>query len=163
MRQDRRGACGRVGAAEVVCVVERKDRRLPRFMVVPASRLEAWKLDGTTVVDTTVNGFTVGRRSLKRWDDGRWFIELTQPMCLGAGVDTGDRVTLSLRLATDDLPQELAALLARSRRAEAIWLKLTPTQQRLLREDVLAAKSTETRQRRVERAFGKPNAQCGEA
>jgi hypothetical protein len=143
--------------AEVVNLssqIERKDRRLPRFLVVPARLLSGWKLDGTTVVEATVNGVAIGRRSLKRWDDDRWFVELAQPMCKRAGVDTGDRVNLSLRLASDELPEELGTLLAGNRRAQAAWARLTPAQKRMLREEVLAAKSADTRRRRAERRLG---------
>lgn len=143
----------KVSVVTLLCEVERKDRRLPRFMVVPAQLLDGWKLDGTTVVEATVNAVAVGRRSLKKWDDERWFVELTQPMCDRAGVDTGDRVKLSLRLASDELPEELATLIARSRRAQAAWAKLTPAQQRMLREEVFAAKSTDARHRRAERGL----------
>lgn len=146
----------KAGVVNLWCEVERKDRRLPRFLVVPAERLEGWKLAGTTVVEATVNAVAVGRRSLKRWDDDRWFIELAQPMCARAGVDTGDRVKLSLRMASDDLPEELATLLATHRRAQAAWARLTPAQQRMLREEVLAAKSTDARRRRAERALHAP-------
>jgi hypothetical protein len=143
----------KVSAVNLLCEVERKDRRLPRFMVVPAQLLDGWKLDGTTVVEATVNGVAVGRRSLKKWDDDRWFVELAQPMCDRAGVDTGDRVKLSLRLASDELPEEIATLLAGSRRAQAAWAKLTLAQQRMLREEVFAAKSADARRRRAERGL----------
>lgn len=134
--------------------IERKAQHLPRFLVVPAQLLKGWKLGGTTVVEAMINGIAVGRRSLKRWDDDRWFIEVAQPMCERIGVDTGDPVTLSLRLASDALPDELATLLAGSRRARAAWAQLTPAQQRMLREEVFAAKSADTRRRRAERALG---------
>lgn len=144
----------RASAVDLSCQIERKDHRLPRFAVVPARLLEGWRLECTTVVEVTLNGAVIGRRSLKRWDDGRWFVELTQQMCERLGVDTGDRVDLSLRVASDALPDELAALLAESRRAQAVWAKLTPAQQRMLREEILAARSAATRRRRAERGLG---------
>jgi uncharacterized protein YdeI (YjbR/CyaY-like superfamily) len=75
-------------------------------------------------------------------------------MCERAGVDTGDRVNLSLRLASDEFPDELATVLTESRRARAAWAKLTPAQQRMLREEIFAAKSADARRRRAERALG---------
>lgn len=134
--------------------IERKDPRLPRFVVIPAPLLDGWRLQGTTVVEATLDDAPIGRRSLKRWDIDRWFIDLTQPMCERAGVDTGDRVQLSLRVASNALPTELTALLEESRRAQAAWAKLTPAQQRMLLEEVTAAKSTTTRRRRAERGLG---------
>jgi hypothetical protein len=136
------------------CQIERKGQRLPRFLVVPARLLEGWALAGTTVVEANINGIAIGRRSLKKWDDDRWFVELAQPMCERAGVETGDRVILSLRLASDELPDELAPLLAGSRLAQAAWAKLTPAQQLMLREEVFAARSADTRQRRAKRGLG---------
>ncbi|MFN0058442.1 MAG: YdeI/OmpD-associated family protein [Planctomycetota bacterium] len=144
----------KVSVVNLLCDVDRKDRRLPRFMVVPARLLDAWKLDGTAIVEATVNGVEVGRRSLKKWNDDRWFVELPQPLCDRAEVDTGDRVNLSLRLASEKLPEELATLLANSRPAQAAWAKLTPAQQRMLSEEVLAAKSADTRRRRAGRRLG---------
>jgi hypothetical protein len=143
-----------LGAVNLSCQIERKAQRLPRFLVVPADLLEGWKLGGTTVVEAMINGIDVGRRSLKKWDDDRWFVELAQSMCERVGVDTGDRVNLTLRLASDDLPDELASLLAGSRRAQVAWAKLTPAQQRMLREEVFAAKAADTRRRRAERGLG---------
>jgi hypothetical protein len=144
----------RARVVNLSCQIERKDQRLARFLVVPARLLEGWKPEGTTVVEATMNGVAIGRRSLKRWNDDRWFVELAQAMCERAGVDTGDRVTLALRLASDELPAELATLLAESPRAQTVWAKLTSAQQRILREEVVAAKSADTRRRRAERGLG---------
>jgi len=71
-----------------------------------------WKLAQTTVVDGTLNGHELGRRSLKKWDERRWFIDLPQPLCGRAKVDTGSRIQLVLQIATDKLPAELEELLA---------------------------------------------------
>ncbi len=136
------------------CQLERKDPRLPRFLVVPTRLLQGWQLVGTTVVEATVNGVAVGRRTLKRWDPDRWFVELTQPICERAGIDTGDRVNLTLELVSDELPSELAMLLSSNRRAQAAWGRLTAAQQRMLREEVFAAKSADTRRRSAERGLG---------
>ncbi len=145
-----RSANRSMGVVDVPCRIERKDGRLPRFLAVRARMIDGWKLDRTTIVEASIDGFAIGRRSLKQLDEDRWFIELAQPMCERAGVDTGDRVKLSLRLASDDLPDELATLLARDRFAQAAWAKLTAAQQRMLREEVIAAKRPETRRRRAE-------------
>lgn len=142
------------GVVSLSCQIERKAQGLPRFLVIPAHLLKEWELAGTTVVEAMINGIPVGRRSLKKWDHNRWFVELAQPMCERAGVDTGDRVNLSVHLVSDELPDELATLLADSRRAQAAWAKLTPAQQRMLREEIFAAKSADTRRRRAERALG---------
>lgn len=160
--EDRELRSGRklLGMVKLSCQIERKTDRLPRFLVVPARLLERWKLEGTAVVEAMINGTGIGRRSLKKWDDDRWFVELAQPICERAGVDTGDRVNLCLRLASDELPDELASLLASSRTAQVAWEKLTSAQQRVLREEVFAAKSANTRRRRAERGLGVSRSGC---
>ncbi len=134
--------------------IERKHPKLPRFIVVPSEAVASWKLHQTTTVEGAVNGLRLGRRSLKKWDDARWFIELTEPICNRAGIDTGDRVLLSLQIASDKLPEELAKLLANSSRAKKAWTSLTPSAQRMLREYIADAKQPATRQRRASRSLG---------
>ena len=135
-------------------VIERKDPSLPRFIVVPSSELKRWSLDGTTPVVAAIDGIDIGRRNLKLWGKGRdcWFIDLTEPNCNAASVDTGDRVRLELRPASEALPSELADLLASSPKARALWDGQTPGRRRGLIEYVLSAKRPETRMRRAEKA-----------
>jgi hypothetical protein len=106
---------------------------------VPISKVDPWKLQGTTTVEVTTNGVNVGRRSLKRWGDrGCWFIDLADAVCRKANVETGDRVKLSLKIGSEELPEELAQLIKRDSTARARWEQLTPSQKRMLREEVLA-------------------------
>jgi len=51
------------------------------------------------------------------------------------------------------MPDELRELLDRDPRAQAAWQRLTPSQQRMLREEILAAKSPETRRKRAVRSL----------
>ena len=60
------------------------------------SALARWKLEGTTIVEGALNGTPFGRRSLKHWDDERWFVELRKDWCRKAGIAPGDRVELVL-------------------------------------------------------------------
>jgi bacteriocin resistance YdeI/OmpD-like protein len=129
--------------------VERKQADLPRFAVVPASALAAWGLDGTTVVEVYVNDAPAARRTLKEWDAERWFISVTEEDCRRHGVNTGDEIKLTLRRAPEDLPEELAELLRAEEAARAAWERLTPSQRRMLREEVASAKQTATRARRA--------------
>ena len=96
-----------------------------------------------------MNGVNVGRRSLKCWDDrGCWFIDLADAVCRKANVETGDRVKLSLKIGSEELPEELAQLIKRNSPARARWEQLTPGQKRMLREEILAAKQPATRRSR---------------
>jgi hypothetical protein len=139
---------------QLTAVIARKDPRLPRFVVVPSSAIDAWKLTQTTVVEGTMNGHDLGRRSMKKWDERRWFIELPQPLCERAKVDTGSRIQLVLEIATDRLPAELEALLASNPVAKQAWERLSQGSRRMLRENVAAAKQSATRARRAAIGLG---------
>src|SRR5882672_12263337 len=96
----------------VIATIEHKHKGLPRFVCVPMSEVDPWKLSRTTTVEVNMNGVEIGRRSLKRWDDrGCWWLNLAESACRKANVRTGDRVKLSLKVAADDLPAELALLI----------------------------------------------------
>lgn len=136
--------------------VERKYPGLPRYVVVPSSVVRPWRLEGTTVVEGTLDGTALGRRTLKRWDEQRWFLDLPERLCRRAGVETGDDVELEIRRASTELPAELASLLADSSRARERWRELSASRQRVVREHVLAAKRPETRRRRARAALGMP-------
>lgn len=135
------GKEAKAAAIRVRTLVERRDPRLPRFVVIPAEFIAPWKLAETTTVEGTLNEAPLGRRSLKRWDEHRWWIDLPAPLCKKTGIEEGDRVTLELRIASTELPVELALLIKADARAAAAWKKLTPAQQRMLREEVAAVKS----------------------
>ena len=130
-------------------VIERKHPRLPRFIVLPSAVVRPWGLKMTTVVEGTLNGASIGRRTIKRWDDDRWFIEIPEPLCQRAKVETGATAALEIRPASNELPKELAQLVSQDARARAAWNRLSPSRQRMLREYVAAAKTPETRLRRA--------------
>jgi hypothetical protein len=139
---------------QLTAVIARKDPRLPRFVVVPSSSIEVWRLSQTTVVEGTLNGHELGRRSLKKWDEQRWFIELPQPLCERVKVDTGSRIRLVLEVASGRLPAELENLLKTNPAAEQAWQRLSQGSQRMLRENVAAAKQSATRARRAAASLG---------
>jgi hypothetical protein len=138
----------------VTSSIEHKHEGLPRFICIPMSKVDPWKLQGTTTVEVTMNGVDIGRRSLKRWDDRNcWFMDLSSDACRKAKVETGDRVKLILKIASEELPAELAHLFEKNSQARARWERLTLGQKRMLREEVLSAKQAETRARRAARAL----------
>lgn len=139
----------------VTAIVEHKHAGLPRFVCIPMAKADSLKLTGTTTIELTVNRVATGRRSLKRWDDRNcWWMDLPDALCRKVNVDTGDRVKLGLRIAPEELPEELARLLKNNATARARWQSLTAGQQRMLREEILTAKQTATRERRAARALG---------
>ncbi len=136
----------------VVTKVIRHNPQFSRLVTIPLDEINPWKLTATTTVEGTINGIELGRRSMKRWDERNcWWIDLPDPLCKKAKLETGDEVELTIRLASEDLPAELQDLLTSNPAAKARWEKLTQPQQRMLREEVFAAKTSETRQRRAEK------------
>ena len=136
----------------VTTTVIRHQPQFARLVTIPLATIAPWKLTNTTVVEGTINDTPLGRRSLKRWDDREcWWIDLPEPLCKKASLETGDEVQLVIRLASEDLPDELKQLLAENKQAEGKWKSMTQAQQRMLREEILAAKSLAARMRRAEK------------
>ena len=138
----------------VTSKVIRHNPQFSRLVTIPRDKIEPWKLDGTTTVEGTINDTDLGRRSLKRWDERQcWWIDLPEPLCKKAKLDTGDEVKLTIRLASEELPDELKDLLTNNSVAKANWEQLTEAQQRMLREDIFGAKTTPARRRRAEKVL----------
>lgn len=136
----------------VVTTVIRHNPQFSRLVTIPLAQIDPWNLTGTTTVEGTINDTDLGRRSLKRWDERKcWWIDLPEPLCKKAKIDTGDEVKLILRPAAQDLPEELAELLKTNPIAKWNWERLTRSQQRMLREDVFNLKTPATRRRRAEK------------
>lgn len=132
--------------------VIRHNPQFSRLVMIPLEKIQPWKLTGTTTVEGEVNDTDLGRRSLKRWDERNcWWIDLPEPLCKKAKIETGDTVKLTIRLASEDLPEELQQLLKENPAAKARWSKLTTAQQRMLREEILAAKTSATRSKRAKK------------
>lgn len=51
----------RLSTVRVTAVIKRKGFALPRFVMLPGQAFAGWNLEGTTVVDTTIEGEVVGR------------------------------------------------------------------------------------------------------
>lgn len=134
-----------------LAVVKQKDPQLPTYVEIPAGTVAPWSLEGTTTVRVAVDGHDAGRRSLKRWDDERWFLNLTKAFRREAGVEVGDEVEVRLEIASTELSPELRELLEEDDDARACWEGLTDSRRRAVREHVRDAKRSETRRRRARR------------
>ncbi|MFM6132492.1 MAG: YdeI/OmpD-associated family protein [Sphaerospermopsis kisseleviana] len=135
-----------------VAELERKHPKLPVYFVVPNVKAQALRLCATEIVEGTVNGNLIGRRSIKKWDAEErspWFVEFTSPFCQKAGIKVGDKLNVSLWLASTALPVELEHALQASPVLQAKWNGLTDYSRRTSTEHVHAAKSPTTRARRV--------------
>ncbi len=76
--------------------IQRKDPKLPRFVVIPSTLINDWGVTKNIEVIGELNGVDMGRRPLKYWDEERWFIQIPEPLCKKANVDTGDMVTITM-------------------------------------------------------------------
>jgi len=138
----------------IISTVSRHHPQFSRLVTIPLDVIAPWKLSDTTVIEGTINDTELGRRSMKRWDDRNcWWIDLPEPLCKRAKLETGDEVTLKIRLASEDLPDELKELITKNSTAKANWEKLTKAQQRMVREEIFTAKSSETRSRRAKKVL----------
>jgi hypothetical protein len=140
-------------AIAVRAVVCRKQDDLPRFVVIPSAVLAPWALTETTTIDVTINGAPGEPRTVKPWDEDRWFVSITQRDCTRGGFDTGSVVDLTLTRKPETLPLALSTLLKADPRARAAWEQLTAGQQRMLRDHVATAKQATTAVRRARRGL----------
>ena len=136
----------------LTAVLQRKDPRLPVYIVVPCENVAAWGLTGTTIVEGSINGHDFGRRSIKRWSSEEasdWFLEFTAPFCKAAGIEVGNQLDVSLKLASNAVPAELEVLLRNDPALLATWRQLSEYARRAGQEHIANAKSKVTRARRA--------------
>jgi hypothetical protein len=139
--------------ATFAVVLQRKDPRLPVYVVVPNAFVTGWCLAGTTVVEGTVNGQIMGRRSMKRLSkaqDSDWFVEYTGPFCKLAGIAVGDILTIALWPGSVNLPDELDSLLRLDSSLRSAWNGLSDYSRRTSMEHIRAGKTAAARVRRAE-------------
>lgn len=135
---------------KITTTVIRHHPQFSRLATIPVEKISPWKLSATTVVEGTINGVDLGRRSMKRWEERNcWWIDLPEQLCKKLKIDVGSKIDLKLHRASEELPRELTDLLATNSTAKARWDQLTSAQKRMLREEIFAAKSTDTRTRRA--------------
>ena len=141
----------RAASAAFDAVLERHHDDLPVYILVPPMAMAAFGRERTFMVEATVNDRAVGRRSVKPWGDGRWFLELTKRHCERLGISEGNRVRVSLA-AAPDTPADLTGRIE----AEGIvaqWLALSEAQRRSIAEPIFEAKRDSTRRARIEKAI----------
>lgn len=131
--------------------LQRKDPRLPVYVVIPGQYVQPWRLVGTTVIEGTANGFPFGRRTIKAWGKGSddWFVEFTAPFCKSAHLNVGDHVILELKLADTSTPNELESILAKSEGLSAVWMALSERERKDAGEHIRAARTQTTREDRA--------------
>ena len=121
---------------------------------VPAEVVAALGTGKRPPVRVTIGGYTY--RSTVAVMGGRYLVPLAAEHRAGAGVAAGDEVDVELE--PDDAPREvevpddLAAALARDPAARAAFDKLSYSNRRRIVLAVEGAKAAETRQRRIDKA-----------
>lgn len=102
-----------------------------------------------------VNGYEY--RSTVAVMDGQYLLSLSAAVRAATGLVGGDAVRVTLRVATSprtvDMPPDLAAALEAEETARHFFDGLPNSLQRYHADNVNAAKSPETRQRRIDKAI----------
>jgi hypothetical protein len=123
-------------------------------IAVPSEVVEALGAGKKPAVSVTVNGHTY--RSSIASMGGAFMISLSAENRAAAGVAGGDTVEVDLELDTAprevDVPDDLAAALAAVPEAKAFFESLSYSNKRRHVMQIDAAKTAETRQRRIQKA-----------
>lgn len=115
-------------------------------------------LKGMPKIQAVIAG-TPYRGSLMPMGDGTYCLGVLKSIQEAAGVGLGDRITVLLELDTAprtvEPPADLAAALARDKKASAAWEKLSFTNKNEIARSLLEAKKPETRARRLAAAVAR--------
>ena len=124
-------------------------------IVIPDEVIDQLNAGRRPAVHVTLNGFEY--RSTVAVMDGRYLVGISAAVREATGLQAGDAVTVVLAVASTprqvDMPVELAEALAADDQARAFFESLSNSLQRYHADNVSAAKTAETRQRRVEKAI----------
>lgn len=123
-------------------------------IVVPPEIIEALGAGKKPAVNVTVNGF--GYRSSVAVMGGQYMIAFSSERREASGLKGGDAITVTLDLdaapRTMAVPDDLRAALAKDKDAKAFFETLSYSNQRRHIDPINAAKSAETRARRIEKS-----------
>jgi hypothetical protein len=122
---------------------------------IPVAVVDALGTSRKPAVKVTINGYQY--RSTVATVNGVFMIGVSNDVRQAAGVAAGEEVDVTLELDTEPrkvaIPAELEALLAADPAARAALDKLSYSNQRRIVEPIDAAKTPETRQRRIDKAI----------
>ena len=123
-------------------------------IVVPDEAIERLAAGKRPSVVVDVNGYEY--RSTVAVMGGKYMIGISAVVRKATGLKGGDPISVTLTVADSprvvDVPADFAAALAADETVEAFFGKLSNSLQRYHVDNVNAAKSAETRQRRIEKA-----------
>ena len=128
------------------------------FVLVPRMLHEQLGLKGRPKIQAVIAGHPY-RGSLMPMGDGTYCLGVLKSIQQAAGVKRGDTITVELELDTAprtvDVPQDLAQLLAKDKKAQAAWVKLSYTNKKEIARSLEEAKQPATRERRLDAALQK--------
>ena len=128
------------------------------FVVVPRRLNDELGLKGRPKIQAVIAGHPY-RGSLMPMGDGTYCLGVLKSIQQAAGVKRGDTITVELELDTAprtvDVPQDLAQRLAKDRKAQAAWVKLSYTNKKEIARSLEEAKQPATRERRLDAALQK--------
>lgn len=123
-------------------------------IVVPAEAVERLAAGKRPPVLVNVNGYEY--RSTVAVTGGRYMISISAAIRKATGLTGGDPIRVTLTVAGAprevDVPADFAAAMASDERAGAFFGKLSNSVQRYHVDNINAAKSADTRQRRIDKA-----------
>ena len=126
------------------------------FVLVPRKLHEQLGLKGRPKIQAVIAGHPY-RGSLMPMGDGTYCLGVLKSIQQAAGVKRGDTITVELELDTAprtvDVPQDLAQLLAKDKKAQAAWVKLSYTNKKEIARSLEEAKQPATRERRLDAAL----------
>jgi len=124
--------------------------------MVPRRLNDEFGLKGRPKIQAVIAGHPY-RGSLMPMGDGTYCLGVLKSIQQAAGVKRGDTITVELELDTAprtvDVPQDLAQLLAKDKKAQAAWVKLSYTNKKEIARSLEEAKQPATRERRLDAAL----------
>ena len=122
------------------------------YVAVPREVNTALGLKGRPKIQAVIAGHPY-RGSLMPMGDGTFALGVLKAIQQAEGLKRGDRITIALELDTAarviELPADLARAMARDRKAQASWERLSYTNKREMARSIEEAKRAETRERRL--------------
>jgi hypothetical protein len=124
-------------------------------IVVPEEAIEQLAAGKRPPVVVNVNGY--GYRNTVAVMGGKYMISVSAAVRKATGLKGGDPVRVTLAVADTPrevtLPADFAAALAADEQASVFFGKLSNSMQRYHTDNITAAKSADTRQRRIDKAL----------
>ncbi len=119
------------------------------YYIIPNDVIGNFNEAGTFVVGVCLNeSYAIGRRSVKPWGDGRWFMEITKIQREKAGIMPSDLTVITFKTVPKTPPELLEAL--DSAKLIPRWQNITKAQQRAFSEEIFSAKKEKTCLKKIE-------------